>query len=710
MRPFIFVLVLVACCLAVQGSGFAKPALVLKGKTLEVTTASYFARLKGASLYFFANRLTGEVMLQTDKPPAAGVYLAKSKQPKAVFTTPATPLEVKITGPATAVASYRLDFEGCRLDLEYTIEATPAELLITGKGRASKPCPGLASLVQGFASPAKGTEILVPQTGGTAFKADEPFARQVFEWPITWEASLVEIQGAKGGLLVYARDKFERFKTLELQPTGEGWEVHCATENPAPFAGKHTIQGLTWRFRPYSGDWRTGARFYRDWLYATFKPTLSEDPAWVKDIRAEFHLSLDQPELLEALQAVGVDPRQTLLYLPSWRTNGYDRNYPDYTPNPRTRDFIEKAHRLGYRVMLHVNYFGVDPKRPEYERFAPYQFRSKYTGERLWWEWPATPPIKFAYIDPACKEWRDFFVEKMQQVVKATGADALHLDQTLAIFNDGLGLMDGLNSAQGNLLLHEELKRALPGVALSGEGLDEVTFLHEAFAQRHVFGLNPHTGKVDRRLVELACPISAYLFDGRTKPYQYLGTCNPDRAQLFLAWQDAYRHWGVLPGLAWPRTAQLKQPKGATLYALQVVRAFQRSHLDYDLEGEWPGQVDFPFVNAEGERFAFLSTPSGWMLGRVAPSGELESPLAQVLTGVRTVELPGSIQGWLCYDEQALQGLDPAKYYVYLPTPRKLKPFYATPLSHSAEVEFAGNDERLLWVKTSPPPARDLLV
>ena len=45
------------------------------------------------------------------------------------------------------------------------------------------------------------------------------------------------------------------------------------------------------------------------------------------------------------------------------------------------------------------------------------------------------------------------------------------MDASFYVVNDANGLIDGLNSAQGNALLHQELAEAMPGVALGGERL-----------------------------------------------------------------------------------------------------------------------------------------------------------------------------------------------------------------------------------------------
>lgn len=92
-------------------------------------------------------------------------------------------------------------------------------------------------------------------------------------------------------------------------------------------------------------------------------------------------MNLDR-QLLEALVR-RFDPRQTLLYLPNWRAAGYDRDYPQYDkPVPELEPFLRRAHELGFRTMLHVNYFGVDPLNPLYKEFEPYQVRDPFGGTR----------------------------------------------------------------------------------------------------------------------------------------------------------------------------------------------------------------------------------------------------------------------------------------------------------------------------------------
>ena len=91
-----------------------------------------------------------------------------------------------------------------------------------------------------------------------------------------------------------------------------------------------------------------------------------------------------------------------------------------------------------------------------------------------------------------------------------------------------------MNSAQGNVQLHTELTEAMPQIVFGGEGLHEVTFSRESFAQRLVYALNikPH-------------PISTFLFSPYTLLYGHLGLPNPDIGpKLYQRYLDLYGEVG----------------------------------------------------------------------------------------------------------------------------------------------------------------------
>ena len=513
--------------------------------------------------------------------------------------------------------------------------------------------------------------IIVPGHSGLRLTRKMPERRMLFDYPRRWEAQFVIIEGAGYGFYVWAEDTEGRFKRLVVERFSDGWELTFVTINEAPFDELTSCRSVPWHVNTYEGDWRVPARRYRDWAVKHFQPVPIEEqkPDWVRDTRAMVIMGMDLAQL-DAL-AERLDPARTVLYVPSWRASGYDRDYPSYDkPLDGLKPFIDRAHALRFRVMLHVNYFGVDPKDPLYEQFEPYQVRDCFGNhERQWWLWTrAEPEIRFAYINPALKAWRDLFTKRMVELCKTYNVDALHLDQTLCIYNDHNGRIDGLSMVEGNLALHRQLREALPDVALSGEGLNEVTYRHEAFAQRHAFGVNHTDATWDRHRLALAHPISSYLFRPYTIINGYLGCAPPSRGQLYAAWNEAYEHWGVIPTLK-PQGIDLADPKAFGRQFFDEALVWQRRRLEIDLEGEWPATIAFPFRTADGGKAART------MEGRLIVDG---TTVSQTITGVSSVETKGTVPDWRAYDDTRVFGLDPERWYPCFPEARPQDAFHVS--------------------------------
>ena len=169
------------------------------------------------------------------------------------------------------------------------------------------------------------------------------------------------------------------------------------------------------------------------------------------------------------------------------------------------------AHQYGFRVMLHASLHDISPNHPLYPEFRMYQYRHPYSGELTGWLWDEIDnPQRNAHINPASSKWRNLIVQRLKAVWEKYKVDAFHLDTSHFVLNDADGLIEGLTGAQGNVLMHEELAQAMPGVVFGGEELHEVTFFRENFAQRWPSEATPH-------------PISAFIFSPYTLLYAYLG-------------------------------------------------------------------------------------------------------------------------------------------------------------------------------------------
>ncbi|MCU0983298.1 MAG: hypothetical protein MUF25_29415, partial [Pirellulaceae bacterium] len=76
--------------------------------------------------------------------------------------------------------------------------------------------------------------ILVPGNSGIRLTADSPGRRHQFDYPISWEAQLVVVEGPDRGFYVWADDARGRFKRLVVERHRDGWQLTLVTINAAP--------------------------------------------------------------------------------------------------------------------------------------------------------------------------------------------------------------------------------------------------------------------------------------------------------------------------------------------------------------------------------------------------------------------------------------------------------------------------------------------
>ena len=384
-------------------------------------------------------------------------------------------------------------------------------------------------------------------------------------------------------------------------------------------------------------------------------------------------------DILDKL-AEQVDPAKTLLYLNQWRKDDFDVNFPDYTAKPELGRFVEAARQHGFRVMLHVNLVSVSPYHPLYAGVQKFQYRDPWNGNPMGWVWDRTgAPNRLAFINPASAEFREYFVQQLKAVWQKYDVDAFFLDVSHLVVNDANGLIDGVNSGQGNVLLHKELAAAMPDVVFGGESLHEVTFFRESFAQRWS-NLPLWIWSQARR--SIPHPISAFLFSPYTLPFGYLGLPNPDQGlQLYQEYLDEYEIWGVLPTLRLSTVADLGPERVRTQELLAIARTWQQRGLKPDFESDWTRNTLFQYVGEDGEIAALTKTETGTTF--VLPE---ESLGYERVYGVTQVKTQRNIPHWRAYNETTLLGLHPEKSYFLGDTPRDFSRVHINALPEDVSV------------------------
>ncbi|MHB1000689.1 MAG: DUF6259 domain-containing protein [Armatimonadota bacterium] len=584
--------------------------------------------------------IDGKTKIYADTHKVASAYDAKSVMQKAVWDV------------GSAESEFNFDSSG--------------DLIVTQSGQSS--AKGVYGISWGITGIPDSLTVLVPGDSGQRFGSDAPYGMRTFDYPYTWESPFVVIQGKRGGVIVYAEDPSYRFKSLFIEHADGCFRIRLESRNQAPFDDQTSIKSVKWRMRAYKGPWQTGAEIYRKWMVSQRKPIplAKKQRSWARHIRLAVTMGIDVPLLAEL--AKRVDPAKTLLYIPDWRKDGYDRNYPDYTAHPDFPAFVDAAHKLGFKVMAHANYFGCDPNHPLYADLSKYQMKDPFTKEPQYWVTPLDPTIRVAYISPASKTWRTIFVSRMKELVDRYKVDALHIDQTWVMINDANGLIDGMNTIEGNIRLHKELNEALPQVAISGEGLDEVTCIYESFAQRHVTGVDTWSGSWNNRRLAQAHPISSYIL----APYTtMIGLWLPDidaNLGLFSAWRKAYEQYGVIPSLPRPRIDQLMNPTPLMESLIKDIRFFQRYEPTTDFASPWKLDDIFRYTLNDGRK-AFYRIDKGAIFGTEGKDGKVDV-LFRRISGVGRIEIGGSIPGWMAYNGKEIIGLNPEHDYIWTDKPR----------------------------------------
>ena len=486
---------------------FAYAKITIEGESVHVETDRYTVRFNQGVIEYIHNKLTDETYTHTTPHGNNGwtglLFNRFFWANENVSTKRATLVSATQLSADAVELLYHQD--GTDVLLSIAVDPMTDDLLIDMEGVSDT--PGIVGMQWGIGYlDVENLSIIAPADGGRIIDATSP--RDYFDnlYPGTgWEAQLAIAQSERGGLYIRNTDNTLQFKRFVYGRVDDGFAFNFGTYNQAPFDDHTKGNSQMWRFNTYAGGWRVPARIYRDWMEKAFQPRrLSDMPAWVEDITLIVGADpgmFDLPERLAQL----VDPTKTLLYLRGWSeggawwTKGLATEVPDYFPNSELPSFLESAKQYGFRVMLNTIVYGFSPSHPLYPHFQQYQYQDPWTGELRGeclddsCEHAALFPL--AHISPASSEWRNLFASNLKAVWDEYPVDVFFLDGSFSVINDGNGLIDGLNMAQGMVLLHKELTEAMPGIVLGGERLHEATFAYESFAQRPLMRdhqLTPH--------------------------------------------------------------------------------------------------------------------------------------------------------------------------------------------------------------------------
>lgn len=669
-----------------------------KRDALIFDTPNYEIEFRLGAVTYIENKLTDEVYTASSDKAREPCLIGASAKPKRINFP--KPYRVKIARNGDLL-DYRVENKTGEIFAAYALsfEKKSGDLLVNQEGSwPGKDIKGICFDVTNVNL--SNVSIILPADGGVIHTRLTPVSTAIYDWPSIWQAGFAIGQGKSGGFNIWAQDKEYLFKTLYYRKDSGLASLSFETQNPAPFSGKDSVRSVTWRVNTYKGEWNVPVQNYQRWLLDKNPDFLmNKDPEWVRHIQTVIisHFPPDEPgrdRLLNYLEILSqeIDPAKILLYVPTgWRRDEYDVNYPDYTPKEWARGYIERLQSLGLRVMLHVNTVGVSPNHPLFGKYENVLIRHPITHKLVGWQLEFGDRVKrkMAFLDPASDDARKTLVQAIRTLYEKLKSDAIHMDGPKVCVNDDSGIIDGKNCAQGLLLYFEELKRSMPGLVLSTEGIDEL-LIDTSFSQFWYFLRNK-----DERFGQHH-PVSTYLFEAFNRSYGHLSNPNPVQSLYgYLEVQDMDERFGALP--TW--FLGFEDISNPRLYPLlKKVKFWNREEPSYDFSSARNSNEKFVYETQSGKRVSFIEDGTGKRL--VAAKNGREETIYHILSGVSHYETGGSIPGWIANkDNKGVFGLNPRDEYILLPRRGVETYIEVTKLSHNAAISLVQDDKDISVVR-----------
>ncbi|MGD0498057.1 MAG: DUF6259 domain-containing protein [Bryobacteraceae bacterium] len=439
------------------------------------------------------------------------------------------------------VSDYRADiiFHNWNGDGVMTVSVDPesGDLLIEPSAFSSR--PGVRSCRWQMKGLQPGLKLVAPFYQGVSLELEDPLiANSTWDWPVDWSAGFAILQGRPGGCWVYARDNEYRYKRLQIGLKDDARALGFHTEAYGPIDNNLASGGLVWRINVFDGDWKVPAAQYRSWLWEAFGLSREERrrEEWTHGLEMAISWCPGDIGILEAI-AGRADPRKVLIHFSSWRTDRYDQNYPTYLPSDAARKFIARAHELGFHVMPHCNSMETDPNNPVYTALRDFGYRDVETKKLQGWSWvnrqaigvPESNASRLEFQDknvmvkihPGLAMWRSTLCDRIGEAARQLSLREVFVDVAFITRNLDNALVENMTSSEGiNRLIHQ-VGEVGDGLAVGGEGLNEITCQGLSFAQVHLF----KSGQDNIEGLERTggYPLGNFLFGKLTRSFGYSG-------------------------------------------------------------------------------------------------------------------------------------------------------------------------------------------
>ncbi len=528
-----------------QGPPDRQASIQVRGDVLHIDTPTLTATMERGVFTSLRSKQTGEVFIQkgdTTSIPALQL-LYRGGETISVDQSKFGTIETHCLSDRRAeVVFHSWDADGV---LSVSVEPQTGDILVEPSAYSSR--GGVLACRWNLPGLRSDLELVAPFFQGVKLPLSDPLIQDShWEWPFFWEAGLAILEAKQGGFWVHTQDNRYRYKALHVGTREDATRLGFDTQAYGPIDDNLSAGGLTWRINVFAGDWHEPAAQYRRWLWQAYdlEAEHTRRAPWVEGIRFAVSWCPTDEAVLEAL-AQELDPKTVLLHIPNWRTDPYDENYPTYVASDKANAFIRKGDAMGFHMMPHFNAIDMDPSNPAYAYVRDFQYRGIERRDLRGWSWyqgcglgvPESNAARQANRDkkvmvkvhPGLAMWRSILGRAILDATQDLDIDTAFIDVTLVSHNLHNCFVEAMTPTEGMHKLIHHVATLGQGLAVGGEGLNEITMQAQSFAQAHLF--KSWHDSVDGLERTGGCDLNAFLFDGlcRTIGYANLGGRNADQ-------------------------------------------------------------------------------------------------------------------------------------------------------------------------------------
>lgn len=339
------------------------------------------------------------------------------------------------------------------------------------------------------------TGIYWPIGLGQYFNNPSDFGSRSLRYPSggTMAMSWFSLNTKNEGLYIGSHDPIQETKIFSLE-YDEAVKKYNAQINAKIHDTKYSIPDII--IKPYSGSWRSAAKYYRNWYDSYFK--IITPPDWVKDNSGWLLAILKQQNMevmwpyneIDKLCDIAEQFNLSTIGLFGWAFGGHDHLYPFYTSDnsmggrQELEKAIDRAHKRRIRIIIYANGKIMDTSTDfyKYNGYETMLMQENLQPQIQYYiKQKKSTPVIFAQACTGSDIWRRTMYDLSLQAA-SLGADGILYDQ-LGIMQADLcfhnhhdhkpGLTDSENRLQMVMKARKEAQTINPEFIVMTEGTND---------------------------------------------------------------------------------------------------------------------------------------------------------------------------------------------------------------------------------------------